>query len=74
IVRDMLNRGEIQVPSLENGRYTNTASINVKPYLFADATAKQQAVSRLLQQVATADNAADKQALQDKLRLIAALN
>lgn len=74
IVWAMLNRGEIQVPSLENGRYTNTASINVKPYLFADAAAKQQAVSRLQQQVAMADNAADKQALQDKLRLIAALN
>ena len=74
IVRDMLNRGEIQVPSLENGRYTNTASINVKPYLFADATAKAAALKQLDSQLKSAKNEGDKQAVQQQILLINSLN
>ncbi|MGL5336102.1 MAG: bifunctional metallophosphatase/5'-nucleotidase [Enterovibrio sp.] len=74
IVHELLNTGKIKVPSLENGRYTNTASINVKPYLFADAKAKDAALQELQTQLKSMKNEADKQAIEEKILLINALN
>lgn len=74
IVKSLLNQGIIRVPTTDDGRYTNVASINVKDALFSDATDYNAALSSLEKQQGTSNDAMQKQRLQDRIALIKALN
>ncbi|QUY49542.1 5'-nucleotidase C-terminal domain-containing protein [Serratia plymuthica] len=74
IVKSLLNQGIIRVPTTDDGRYTNVASINVKDALFSDAAGYNAALSSLEKQRRTGNDAMQKQRLQDHIALIKALN
>ncbi|WP_199635484.1 5'-nucleotidase C-terminal domain-containing protein [Serratia sp. PAMC26656] len=74
IVKSLLNQGIIRVPTTDDGRYTNVASINVKDALFSDAADYNSALSSLEKQRGTSNDAMQKQRLQDRIALIKALN
>ncbi|VEA63700.1 Trifunctional nucleotide phosphoesterase protein YfkN precursor [Serratia plymuthica] len=74
IVKSLLNQGIIRVPTTDDGRYTNVASINVKDTLFSDAAGYNAALSSLEKQRGTSNDAMQKQRLQDRITLIKALN
>ncbi|WP_448665513.1 bifunctional metallophosphatase/5'-nucleotidase [Serratia plymuthica] len=74
IVKSLLNQGIIRVPTTDDGRYTNVASINVKDALFSDAAGYNTALSSLEKQRGNSNDAMQKQRLQDRITLIKALN
>lgn len=74
IVEKLLNEGKISVPTTDDGRYTNVASINVKPLLFRDQQQMQQQLTELQQQVQDAADPVIKQRLQDRATIIQAIN
>lgn len=74
IVEQLLNDGKISVPTTDDGRYTNVASINVKELLFNDPQAMKQQVAALQQQAQAATDPVIKQRLNDRLVIIAAIN
>ncbi|QPS89571.1 5'-nucleotidase C-terminal domain-containing protein [Serratia plymuthica] len=74
IVKSLLNQGIIRVPTTDDGRYTNVASINVKDALFSDAAGYNAALSSLEKQRGNSNDAMQKQRLQDRITLIKALN
>lgn len=74
IVKRLLNEGVIQVPTTDDGRYTNVASINVKDALFKDADGYRAALAALERQRQAAGDAVQQQRLQDRIALIKALN
>lgn len=74
IVKSLLNQGIIRVPTTDDGRYTNVASINVKDALFSDAAGYNAALSSLEKQRGNSNDAMQKQRLQDRIALIKALN
>ncbi|WP_346827379.1 bifunctional metallophosphatase/5'-nucleotidase [Serratia inhibens] len=74
IVKSLLNQGIIRVPTTDDGRYTNVASINVKDALFSDAAGYNAALSSLEKQQGTSNDTMQKQRLQDRIALIKALN
>lgn len=74
IVKRLLNEGVIQVPTTDDGRYTNVASINVKDALFNNADDYRTALTSLEQQWQTAADPVRQRRLQDRIALIKALN
>ncbi|OJT39494.1 bifunctional metallophosphatase/5'-nucleotidase [Serratia plymuthica] len=74
IVKSLLNQGIIRVPTTDDGRYTNVASINVKDALFNDAAGYNAALSSLEKQRGNSNDAMQKQRLQDRITLLKALN
>lgn len=74
IVEKLLNDGKISVPTTDDGRYSNVASINVKELLFSDPQAMQQQMTALRQQAQTATDPVIKQRLNDRLVIIGAIN
>jgi 2',3'-cyclic-nucleotide 2'-phosphodiesterase/3'-nucleotidase len=74
IVKSLLNQGIIRVPTTDDGRYTNVASINVKDALFSDAAGYNAALSSLEKLRGNSNDAMQKQRLQDRITLIKALN
>ncbi|KHS67561.1 2', 3'-cyclic nucleotide 2'-phosphodiesterase [Pectobacterium brasiliense] len=74
IVESLLNSGKINVPTSDDGRYSNVQSINVKALLLPDAAQKEKRVAELTQQRDSATNALTKQRLNDQLTIIAAIN
>ncbi|KIE22441.1 2', 3'-cyclic nucleotide 2'-phosphodiesterase [Vibrio sinaloensis] len=73
IVKTLINSGEISVPSSEDGRYTNIASINVKDWLFTSAKEQQQALALREAQLVDASEG-EKRKLEREIALIKALN
>ncbi|MFV8869138.1 bifunctional metallophosphatase/5'-nucleotidase [Serratia fonticola] len=74
IVDKLLNDGKISVPTTDDGRYTNVASINVKELLFSDPQMMKQRVAALQQQAQAATDPVIKQRLNDRLVIIEAIN
>jgi hypothetical protein len=74
IVKRLLNEGIIQVPTTDDGRYTNVASINVKNALFRNADDYRAALTSLEQQRQAAVDPVQQHRLQDRIALIKALN
>ncbi|MFZ1871424.1 MAG: 5'-nucleotidase C-terminal domain-containing protein [Chania sp.] len=74
IVEKLLNDGKISVPTTDDGRYSNVASINVKELLFSDPLAMQQQMTALRQQAQAATDPVIKQRLNDRLVIIGAIN
>ncbi|MDU7807203.1 MAG: 5'-nucleotidase C-terminal domain-containing protein, partial [Serratia marcescens] len=74
IVKRLLNEGVIQVPTTDDGRYTNVASINVKDALFRNADDYRAALTALDQQRQAATDPVQQRRLQDRIALIEALN
>ncbi|WP_431224592.1 bifunctional metallophosphatase/5'-nucleotidase [Serratia sp. L9] len=74
IVEKLLNEGKIGVPTTDDGRYSNVASINVKELLFSDPQTKQQQVAALQQQAQAATDPVIKQRLRDRAVIIEAIN
>lgn len=74
IVDKLLNDGKISVPTTDDGRYTNVASINVKELLFSDPQMMKQQVAALQQQAQAASDPVTKQRLNDRLVIIEAIN
>jgi len=74
IVDKLLNDGNISVPTTDDGRYTNVASINVKELLFSDPQMMKQQVASLQQQAQAATDPVIKQRLNDRLVIIEAIN
>ncbi|WP_422527585.1 bifunctional metallophosphatase/5'-nucleotidase [Serratia fonticola] len=74
IVDKLLNDGKISVPTTDDGRYTNVASINVKELLFSDPQKMKQQVAALQQQARAATDPVIKQRLNDRLMIIEAIN
>ncbi|KHT45956.1 bifunctional metallophosphatase/5'-nucleotidase [Vibrio sinaloensis] len=73
IVKTLINSGEISVPSSEDGRYTNIASINVKEWLFTSAKEQQKALALREAQLVDASEG-EKRKLEREIALIKALN
>ncbi|MDA0127475.1 bifunctional UDP-sugar hydrolase/5'-nucleotidase [Vibrio sp. MarTm2] len=73
IVKTLINSGEISVPSSEDGRYTNIASINVKDWLFTSAKEQQNALALREAQLVDASEG-EKHKLEREIALIKALN
>ncbi|MEF1172890.1 bifunctional UDP-sugar hydrolase/5'-nucleotidase, partial [Vibrio sinaloensis] len=73
IVKTLINSGEISVPSSEDGRYTNIASINVKDWLFTSAKEQQKALALREAQLVDASEG-EKRKLEREIALIKALN
>lgn len=73
VVKSLLNNGVISVPTSEDGRYTNIASINVEGLKFASQQAKLTAVQKRKQQLKKATQA-EKVNLERELAIIEALN
>ncbi|VTR21585.1 bifunctional 2',3'-cyclic nucleotide 2'-phosphodiesterase/3'-nucleotidase precursor protein [Serratia fonticola] len=64
IVDKLLNDGKISVPTTDDGRYTNVASINVKELLFSDPQMMKQRVAALQQQAQAATDPVIKTAVK----------
>lgn len=74
IVDQLLNDGKISVPTTDDGRYSNVASINVKELLFKDPQAMKQQIAALQQQAQAATDPVIKQRLNDRVVIIEAIN
>ncbi|QKJ61286.1 bifunctional metallophosphatase/5'-nucleotidase [Serratia fonticola] len=74
IVDKLLNDGKISVPTTDDGRYTNVASINVKELLFSDPQMMKQQVAALQKQAQEATDPVIKQRLKERVVIIEALN
>ncbi|KEY58790.1 bifunctional UDP-sugar hydrolase/5'-nucleotidase [Serratia sp. DD3] len=74
IVENLLNTGKISVPTSDDGRYTNVASINVKALLFSDPQSKQQQIRALQEQAQMENDPVIKQRLSDRATIIEAIN
>ncbi|MGC7891164.1 bifunctional metallophosphatase/5'-nucleotidase [Vibrio anguillarum] len=73
IVKALINSGQIDVPSSDDGRYRNIASINVKALLFTNKAAAEEAINaRILQSSQASD--AEKQRINREIVLLKALN
>lgn len=73
VVKSLLNSGVISVPTSEDGRYTNIASINIKGLKFDSPRAKLSAIDEREKQLETASGL-KKINLERELTLINALN
>lgn len=72
-VKALINSGQIDVPSSDDGRYSNIASINVKALLFTNKAAAEEAINaRILQSSQASD--AEKQRINRDIVLLKALN
>ncbi|WP_337263568.1 MULTISPECIES: bifunctional metallophosphatase/5'-nucleotidase [unclassified Serratia (in: enterobacteria)] len=74
IVEKLLNDGKISVPTTDDGRYTNVASINVKALLFSDPQQMKQQIASLQQQAHAAADPLIKQRLNDRVAVIEAIH
>jgi len=74
IVETLLNEGKITVPTTDDGRYTNVASINVKALKFDDPQQMKQQIAELQQQAQAATDPLVKQRLNDRVTIIQAIN
>lgn len=74
IVEKLLNEGKITVPGTDDGRFTNTASINVKGLILKDSQEAKREAAGLLQQASQEPDPVLKRRLQDRATLIQALN
>lgn len=74
IVEKLLNEGKISVPTTDDGRYSNVASINVKGLMFNDPQQMKQQIAELQQQAQAATDPVIKQRLNDRVTIIQAIN
>lgn len=74
IVEKLLNEGKISVPTTDDGRYTNVASINVKGLKFNDPQQMKLQMAELQQQAKAATDPVIKQRLNDRMTIIEAIN
>ena len=74
IVKALINEGKISVPSSKNGRYTNTASINVKDKIFTTSDEFKRYVAQMEQKLSSSTEAAVKEQIERELIIAKALN
>jgi 2',3'-cyclic-nucleotide 2'-phosphodiesterase/3'-nucleotidase len=73
IVKSLINDETISIPTSDDGRYTNIASINVKELMFKSDEAKQTAITTREKKLAQATEQESKQ-IKREITLIKALN
>lgn len=73
IVKSLINDETISIPTSDDGRYTNIASINVKELMFKSDEAKQAAITTREKKLAQATEQESKQ-IKREITLIKALN
>lgn len=74
MVTALINADKITVPSSEDGRYSNVASINVEDKIFSDKAQLSAQLAELTRQLKTAQTDQQKADLQRDITLIKALN
>ncbi|UXH99923.1 bifunctional metallophosphatase/5'-nucleotidase [Photobacterium sp. TY1-4] len=74
IVKALINEGKISVPSSEDGRYTNIASINVKDKIFTTHDAFKRYLAAMEQKLSQTSDDAVKQQIERDITIAKALN
>ncbi|MEJ2765601.1 5'-nucleotidase C-terminal domain-containing protein [Photobacterium sp. MCCC 1A19761] len=74
IVKTLINEGKISVPSSQDGRYTNIASINVKDKIFATHDAFKRYLDAMEQKLSQTSDDAEKQHIEREIIIAKALN
>lgn len=74
IVKGLINNGEISVPTSEDGRYTNIASINVSDKKFTSTKALESYLATKQSQLANATTDAEKTRIQRDIAIATAIN
>ncbi|WP_394246781.1 bifunctional metallophosphatase/5'-nucleotidase [Vibrio profundi] len=74
IVKGLINNGEISVPTSEDGRYTNIASINVSDKKFTNIKALESYLATKQSQLANATTDAEKTRIQRDITIATAIN
>lgn len=74
IIKELVNSGEINVPTSDDGRYTNVESINVKDKIFSTEEELATYLSKLEKELKTATTEAEKARIHRDMVIIKALN
>ncbi|MBW3698431.1 bifunctional metallophosphatase/5'-nucleotidase [Vibrio sp. T187] len=74
IIKGLINDDEISVPTSEDGRYTNTASINVSDKKFTNTKALESYLTTKQSQLANATSDAEKARIQRDIAIATAIN
>ena len=74
IIKELVNSGEINVPTSDDGRYTNVESINVKDKIFSTEEELTTYLSKLEKELKTATTEAEKARIHRDMVIAKALN
>lgn len=74
IIKELVNSGKINVPTSEDGRYTNVESINVKGKVFSTKEELTTYLSKLAKELKTATTEAEKARIHRDMVIAKALN
>ncbi|WP_122033184.1 bifunctional UDP-sugar hydrolase/5'-nucleotidase [Aliivibrio sp. EL58] len=74
IIKDLVNSGKINVPTSDDGRYTNVESINVKDKIFSTEEELTTYLAKLKQELKTATTEAEKARIHRDMVIAKALN
>ncbi|OCH12304.1 bifunctional UDP-sugar hydrolase/5'-nucleotidase [Aliivibrio sp. 1S128] len=74
IIKELVNSGEINVPTSDDGRYTNVESINVKDKIFSTEEELTTYLSKLEKELKTATTEAEKARIHRDMVIVKALN
>lgn len=74
IIKDLVNSGKINVPTSDDGRYTNVESINVKDKIFSTKEELTTYLSKLEKELKTATTEAEKARIHRDMVIAKALN
>lgn len=74
IIKDLVNSGKINVPTSDDGRYTNVESINVKDKIFSTEAELTTYLTRLEKELKTATTEAEKARIHRDMIIAKALN
>ncbi|MGF1808153.1 5'-nucleotidase C-terminal domain-containing protein, partial [Aliivibrio sifiae] len=74
IIKGLVNSGKINVPTSDDGRYTNVESINVKDKLFSTEEELTTYLSKLEKELKTATTEAEKARINRDMVIAKALN
>lgn len=74
IIKELVNSEEINVPTSDDGRYTNVESINVKDKIFSTEEELTTYLAKLEQELKTATTEAEKARINRDMIIVKALN
>ncbi|OCH15970.1 bifunctional metallophosphatase/5'-nucleotidase [Aliivibrio sp. 1S165] len=74
IIKELVNSGEINVPTSDDGRYTNVEFINVKDKIFSTEEELTTYLSKLEKELKTATTEAEKARIHRDMVIVKALN
>lgn len=74
IIKELVNSGEINAPTSDDGRYTNVESINVKDKIFSTEEELTTYLSKLEKELKTATTEAEKARIHRDMVIAKALN